>query len=164
MSFANNVSQKHCQKLYLYSEHYLKMDYWQFDQTKDSGFRYLANKECYTRAATLIQAYLNKNQNLLIWQKANLNWHAGQMLAYAGDYKKAISYMRKAHWTVSKKLSPLHWNAYVNATIAFLEGNKTQLIKYRNILKQKRQNKTDPNLKIVNKLVGNFGKSYIDVY
>jgi len=57
------------------------------------------------------------------------------------------------------------WNAYVNATLAFLNKDKEKLIKYRNQIAQGLEIKAIiPNLDVVDALIANFDEPYSIAY
>jgi len=94
-----------------------------FDQQPGQGWRKTAEMGEYTEAAKLIDKYVRRNQaRIPAWQVRNLNFHAGQMYAFAGDYKAAIGRLENALMDVEPAESPVRWNAYVKATMAFLNS------------------------------------------
>jgi len=137
----------------------LELTYEEFDQTMGSGMRVLANAGCHKETADLIEAYMQKNKVT----KNSMRRHIAQLRAMDNDYPKAIINAKKtllASEDFSKR--SLRWNDYVLATIAFLEGNKEILIAHRNeVAKGKDDHLGNKlNLKLLDGLVRNFGKSY----
>lgn len=155
--------------LYSKTEAMLKMSYWEFDQS-EKGWRSLANPE----AVKVIDRYVELSATTPE-DKVNLNFHAGQLYAELGDYQAAIERFR-----ISKHLSSvewaLGWNAYVDATIAFLEGNSVALAHAKTILENQKDfaiiHGTETlypnqiNLKVVERLVEGLAlkKSYRETY
>ena len=56
----------------------LSLGYWAFDQKTGQGWRRPANAGNYREAALLIASYLKHRDDLNEWQRANLQFHAGQ--------------------------------------------------------------------------------------
>jgi hypothetical protein len=138
-----------------------------FDQTPGRGWRALAEDAKYQEAATLIDRFIanspNAHGNMRI-----LNFHAGQMYAAAGNYNVA----EERFWLSLQTGYPLEfepqakqWNSYVMATIAFLHGDKESLQKHRDeIAKGSGYNSEKLNLKVVERLLQNLGRPYLEAY
>lgn len=139
----------------------LSLSYKDFDQTPGKGFRLLANLGCSKEAADLILIYMQKNRDYT----SSLTWHASQMRALHGDYVVAAQYARM---TLKEKedfaREPLRWNDYVQATIAFLERDSARLKQHRDKVAEGREQYWGNalNLKLLDKLIANFDKSYKD--
>lgn len=139
--------------------------YLEFDQAPSAGWRALAEKKQYIEAARTIEDYLQKKRGLLHWQRANLNFHAGQMYAFAGRTDAAIARFKRALLDPEPPNSPIRWNAYVRATIAFLVKDRKSLESARaEIARGRRINGIVPNLDVVDRLLRHFGKSYAEAY
>ena len=166
----------------------LSLDEQSFDQDLSNGgggWRKIANVPgCEIAAADLLAAYRVAHPS----SSSTLTWHEGQMRASAGDYSQAIPLLESA------KKAPLQdktgWNAYVDATVAFLEENKADLLDARNRLAevpfpqeadmpplkdgyiefpaQEGQPairiRWPPNIDVVDGLVACFGKPYAEAY
>lgn len=138
------------------SEAALALSYEEFDQTPGSGWRVLAeNGKRYPEAARLIEKYLTQHRELNLFQRVTLHWHAGQLWAFDGNNNKALHHLAFARLDPEPPNHPLRWNDYVEATVAFLEGDRAKLLAARNRMAAKSPN--DANLPIVNSLVANFG-------
>jgi hypothetical protein len=137
-----------------------------FDQQPGQGWRKPAETGDYTQAAKLIDKYVRRNQaRMPAWQVRNLSFHAGQMYAFAGDSKTAIQRFENALMDVEPAESPLRWNAYVRATIAFLKGDKAELMACREEMVGGREGQgTVPNLNVVDGLIAQFGAPYAQAY
>lgn len=162
---ANDANENDC-KAYLKKAHStLKADYLAFDQNmpKLEGWRFLADKQCYKEAATLIHLYLNKHRRFPAWQKANLFFHAGQMYAFANENDLAIKDFKRALWKVPSG-TLIRWNEYVKATIAFLQKDKEKLLKYREQVAQEQNSTNLVNLEIIDSMIKNFNTPYANVY
>jgi hypothetical protein len=107
----------------------LKMNYDEFDQS-ERGWRSLSSQD----AAKLIDQYL-KISSPLKHEKTNLYFHAGQLYAFIGDYQTALTRFRLSK-CVSNNSWELSWNAYVDATVAFLEGNHSGLLNAKKTLEE----------------------------
>ncbi len=165
--FAVGCTQKH-----LRTEHdeLLTLGYQQFDQTPGSGWRILADRKEYREAAHLIETYMTRHQELTE-QQAILHFHAAQLFAFAGDTSAAVAHLEYCHQSVPRG-SLAHiiervecWNDYVDATKAFLERDRGQLLAARERLASRPAAQGEiPNLKIVNSFVGHFGETYSIAY
>lgn len=146
----------------LYQEHVkpdLALSYEEFDQTDDKGFRVLAAKECEKEAADLIEEYLRATNST----KSSLRWHIAQLRATAGDTPEAIRYAKSVlAETEDFSKSPLRWNDYVLATIAFLEQDKPALMLHRDKVAEAREAHfgNELNLKLLDSLVKYFDRDY----
>jgi hypothetical protein len=137
----------------------LALPYSEFDQTQGKGWRILTDQNCNLEAAKLIERYIEKNAA----SESSLVWHIAQARALAGKYKSAIKFARRSLASPEKAAnSKLLWNDYVLGSIAFLEGNKIELIKRRDALEAGRNTHfgNEMNLKILNSFVHYFDKSY----
>ena len=138
----------------------MSLDFEAFDQDMQGGWRTFANEEQFELAADLIVEYLGLHQDLDDGQLSVMNFHVGQMYALAGENAKAVPYMK-----ASKKTNDvMAWNAYVDATIAFLEKNKEMMeIKRKELeIGSVMPAANNKNLILIKKLEANFDKSYLD--
>jgi hypothetical protein len=141
-----------------------------FDQNMEGGWRELARRPgCEERAAELIAAYREAIQRRM----SLLYWHEGQLRAGLGQNEAAIRLM-----DLSRKPDDDSWNFYVDATIAFLRGDRPALTAERDRLAALPapadfREQTLPsgyrvrwpmNLDVVDGLVRCFGQSYRDAY
>lgn len=137
----------------------LSLDYQQFDQTPNSGFRVLAGAGCASEAADLIEQYIAVNQA----QQNSLRWHVAQLRATSGNYTEAVRY---AHTVINEDedwdVRPLRWNDYVLATIAFLEKDMAALQKHRDAVAAGSDEYFGNalNLKLLDALILHFDRSY----
>ena len=148
--------------LFVQGEAFLEMDYDTFDQT-DSGWRSLAYEARYLDAAKLIDRYSDANREELLPDEVRLlNFHSGQMYAFADEYVIAIERFEASCKPHSlDEANP--WNTYVDATIAFLESDFDALLRQREILGEG-NSLAGSNRAVVDKLVENFGKPYSEAY
>lgn len=110
------------------NEMFMNMTPWEFDQSPN-GWRKLSLEHKNLKAAELIKAYIYKNkENILKNEGAEnsvslelMHFHVGQQLAISGTekYPEAIVFFKMAFYKNEKATS---WNAYVSATIGFLEN------------------------------------------
>lgn len=136
-------------------EKFLKMDPVGFDQD-ESGWRSLVGNTNEEDIANLILKYIELSSNKIdeynqdktgkdVFPINLLYFHAGQAFGYAGTeyYEKAIECFSKSY-----EKNKECWNAYVDGTIAFLEGDKEGVEKQIAVVE---------NSKAKNKKGGNIG-------
>jgi hypothetical protein len=148
----------------LFAQHFpsdLALSYEAFDQTEGSGFRVLAARRCEREAADLIVEYLVANKAT----QRSLRWHVAQLRATHGDTPRAIAYARSVlaeHENFDA--SPLRWNDYVLATIAFLERDRDALVRHRdNVAAGAAAHAGNAlNLKLLDRLIRHYGSSYAE--
>lgn len=90
-----------------------------FDQDFEGGWRVVANVDgCERAAADLLIAYMEHSSHFDSERPGVIGWHAGQMLATAGETEQAIPYFE------AKRTGAEDWILYVDATIAFLNRDR----------------------------------------
>lgn len=101
----------------------LALDEQAFDQAfPDGGWRSIGNiPGCEAVAAELIGAYRARHPEA----SSNVAWHQGQMLAFAGMDEQAMAVFDSARNDPAQDI--VGWNHYVDATIAFLAGDRVRL-------------------------------------
>jgi hypothetical protein len=98
----------------------LALDENQFDQDMSGGWRALSSTPgCELAAADLLRDYREAHGD--DW--GLLYWHEAQLRAFVGQYKEAIALMKHSYMPADKA----DWNAYVDATIAFLRRDSDAL-------------------------------------
>lgn len=144
-----------------------------FDQDPNGGWRALARRPaCKGEAAELIRIYRSRQESFL----SMLFWHEGQLRASRGEIGEAVALFEKA----KRPADDSGWNAYADATIAFLKKDKAALLEARERLlqtpkppeqqwvdangKPRAAPKWPMNIDVVNALVACFGKSYDEAY
>ena len=143
----------------------LQLSYQDFDQRPGRGWRKAADQAKYLEAAKLIDRYEKEKQGLEKRQRVYLRFHAGQMYAFADREEQAIARFKKALLTKELDDSPIRWNAYVKATIAFLEKDREKLTELRaQIAKGPIFKGVVPNLDVVDRLIKNFDGPYSIAY
>lgn len=144
---------------------YLNQDYRAFSKGSNSSWRKVARKEGFAAAGNLIDQYLANHKNLSISQNVNLHFHAGQMYAFANNYETALKRFENAKYDPEPEVISMRWDAYVDATIAFLKKDRNKLLEYRNQVANGPEIRGKiPNLDVVDSLIKNFDKSYFDAY
>jgi len=151
---------------------YLDQDYATFDQSPNSVWRRLAQEGRFKDAARLVDRYLKRKKDLDVSQVVNLNFHAGQLYAFAGRAKIARERFGKAKYDpipevdqVQMKAFFQRWNIYVDSTIAFIEKNKQKLLDCRTLMaKISNVGVETSNLDIVDCLIEYFEKPYSEAY
>jgi tetratricopeptide (TPR) repeat protein len=143
----------------------LGLGYEAFDQHPVSGWRKIADAGKYREAAGLIDRYQQETKGLVEWQRVNLRFHAGQLYAAADDKDQALARFKTALFEQEPPDAPVRWNAYVGATIAFLERDRQKLAEFREAIARgpKRQG-VAPNLDVVDRLIACFDKPYAIAY
>lgn len=143
----------------------LAMNYKSFDQTPESGWRTLAADGKYAEAASTIDAYLEANQDLPDSQTRILMFHAGQMYAYARKNETAKQRFLESFVDEEPEDSPIRWNAYVRATIAFLDQDRQELERCRDVIAAgPKLGEVIPNLDVVESLLNQLGEPYAKAY
>ncbi|MGH8469551.1 MAG: hypothetical protein ACREX3_03610 [Gammaproteobacteria bacterium] len=95
----------------------------------------------------------------------NLRFHAGQVYAFADQRDHARARFKTALFAKEPADSPIRWNAYVRATIAFLERDRKILTSFREeIAKGRKLQGVVPNLDIVDRLIEYFDEPYSVAY
>lgn len=90
----------------------------EFDQDFQGGWRPYGDQDgCERATADLILTYLLYSPH--VDELGLLRWHAGQMMAAAGNYDGAIPL-----FLASKDDEATAWNAYVDGSVAFLKGDR----------------------------------------
>jgi len=141
-----------------------------FDQDMDGGWRALARQPgCEARAADLIRDYRAFAQRRI----GLLYWHEAQLRANLGETSAAVALMERA-----RKPDDSAWNFYVDASIAFLRGDRAALARAREglaalpapedfreqVLPNGYRVRWPMNLDAVDALVRCFGRPYRDAY
>jgi hypothetical protein len=143
-------------------ERMLALSFDKFDQTEGSGFRFLLDQKKYVEAAELIEEYVHRHRRgLTERERVSLHFHAGQLYGIAGDPDKAGSHLKKARYKNEPTPDghPLYWNAYVDATRAFIEGDRRRLIDAR-----KRMGELNKGFhRLVDSFIENFEEPYADL-
>ena len=143
----------------------LELSYEAFDQRPGGGWRKLADEGKYVAAAQLIDRYEKEKKGLAEWQRVNLRFHAGQLYAFADRKDDALARLRTALFAKEPADSPIRWNAYVRATIAFLERDRKKLTELREeIARGPKVQGAVPNLDVVDRLIEFFNEPYAVAY
>jgi hypothetical protein len=102
----------------------LALDQSAFDQDPEGGWRQIASRNgCKAEAADLIALYRERQKS----RSPILYWHEGQLRASLGQTAAAIALFEMSR----KPKDMLGWNAYVDASIAFLKNDKEALVEAR---------------------------------
>lgn len=140
----------------------LALDWEAFDQGED-GFRQFASETqfCPRETAELIEKYLEAHPELTEKQRRLSGWHAGQLFANADDPKRALPHFYRGFNPDEDPESDNRWNAYVRASIAFLENDRATLDASAAVLEARKDNRMNAiNLGVVKRLQIAFGKTY----
>lgn len=159
----------------------LALDYDRFDQDLNGGWRLVSYAEgCGLAAADLIAVYRDLNvAKLTPYNLKLLNWHEAQLRASAGQVAESIALFER---TFDPDPRQAAWNDYVRATLAFMRGNRPDLLAARDSLartpkpesfeevqRQFREKfgsefRWPANLDVVDGLIACFGKPYKEAY
>lgn len=165
-------------------ERLLCLDQEAFDQDVSQGgggWRAIGNKPgCDMAAADLIRDYRVKHGAT----ETILFWHEGQLRAFAGAYPEAIALFQQSRKPEAQNAGG--WNAYVDASIAFLQGDRGRLVEAREALAMTPavegfvvkdgvfeipnnsgspiKMRWPPNIDVVDGLIRCFGKTYTTAY
>ena len=103
----------------------LRQDYQTFDEAADANsWRNLLQRGCVREAVAILQAYGRQNGSRLTRdQRLELNFHIGQTLAFGGYDAESLPYFESARADGASA----EWNAYVDATVAFLRKDRAGL-------------------------------------
>ncbi len=150
----------------------LALDRQAFDQDLDGGWRALSVRTgCILAAAELIRDYRETHPS----DPGILYWHEGQLRANAGQTGQAIALFDRSR----KTDDPFGWNLYVDASIAFLRGDRTALLAARDALaslphpdgfdprddsRRPIEIRWPPNLHVVDGFIACFGRTYREAY
>lgn len=140
----------------------LAQDWHTFDQS-GNGFRRLVTKEryCPQLAGELIVAYLASHPGLSVKERYVSEFHAGQQFAGVNDVARALAHFYRGFNPHEDSSSSNRWNAYVRATIAFLEQDRPTLEASLEVLEARQDNRMNAiNLRLVRSFVKNFGRTY----
>ena len=137
----------------------LDMDHWTFDQSKEEGYQSLPTLDLQIDA---LRAYIKGPLRLPArpsksgehGDKNTTIWHLGQTLAIRGgpgDKAQAVEVMERC-----KSPDDDQWNNYVDATIAFLKGDRKAF--------KKHAMGENYNSETLERLRDGWGKSYSQAY
>ncbi|MCX2718456.1 hypothetical protein [Lentiprolixibacter aurantiacus] len=131
----------------------MSLDFQEFDQDMQGGWRYYGNKMQFDLAASLIKTYLEQHPEIKKNEAEVMRWHAGQMYAMAGENELAIPLMESSR----KEEDLMRWNEYLDATVAFLKKDRKT---FDENIKAVASFANNPNLRLLKILEANFDKSY----
>lgn len=162
-------------------ERLLALDEDAFDQDMQGGWRAVASEpHCQEAAADLIREWRIRHQSTA----GILFWHEGQIRASLEDREAAVALFKQSYKPASPGTTA--WNAYVDASIAFLTRDKPALLRARENLRQvnpspeyevkdgrfeielndgsRHSMRWPPNIDVVDGLVNCFDASYDTAY
>lgn len=143
----------------------LKLSWDEFDQQSASpvSFRALANRGCKREAGELVLYYLAHKEGLNDQEQRLSRFHAGQLLAEAGEEARALGLIRSTYWPEQPIDSPLDWNTYVAGVVAFLEKDRTALTSSRERLEKAGGNNLI-NARVLRRMEKCFEKRYAEIW
>ena len=154
-------------------EAFLSLDFEAFDQTPETGWRPLDRRGEYLEAAHLIDAYRERRAGLDGGEHTILAFHDAQEYAFAGRDETALERLSQAEYPSAAldrqpsedKAFGLAWNAYVQATAAFLRHDRKRLSELREVIARAPLLNGKPmNLDVVDRLLAHFDESYKVAY
>jgi len=133
----------------------LELDPWTFDQDDKQGWRSLPPEW----QSSALRAYIEgptpgkkkKHPDGKHLDESTMTWHLGQALAMKGRVEEAIDWMEQSLTTDDPQ-----WNRYIEATIAFLEGDRRAF--------EEHSEGENYNRATLNRLRAAWGKSYREAY
>ncbi len=151
---------------------YVNLSFEEFDQPgAKNPVRPLFEKKEYVTAANMIQIYINANKHRLKpHERQTLHFHRAQCYAFNKEYSQAIKAFKSAINSQQPKDSPVDMNAYIHATIAFLESDPEQLKYYRDVIAKGKTIKLSESIEIVanlhevNTFLANIDCHYSEAY
>ncbi len=142
----------------------LSLPYWDFDQTS-AGWRSLADKREFRKAAILIETYLPRHPELLPNQQAMLHFHAAQLFGFEADNREALHHLKYTSVPDYSTGFPARWNDYVAATRAFLQRDHAGLLAARDRMARSLSSEQDQTyLGVVDLLISRWEESYRSAY
>jgi hypothetical protein len=140
----------------------LELDWHAFDQGS-AGFRTFVSGEryCPLIAGKLIEDYLDVHPELSVKQRYVSEFHAGQQFAGLNDIPRALEHFYRGFNPHEDPAGDGKWNAYVRATIAFLEKDRDTLEASLKILERHQDNRMNAiNVRLVRGFIAAFDKPY----
>lgn len=129
-----------------------------FDQTMGEGWRKYSDRGCKSEATSLLEDYFEiHHAELEGWQKRINRWHAGQIYASMDNYETARERFLVSYDADEAEHPEFPWNDYVDATIAFIDGDREKLQKHRDRIAA---TEGQQNLNVVDNLLEFFGEPY----
>lgn len=145
---------------------FVEQAFWTFDQTP-FGHRSLFRPPTYCKAASssLIDTYLlSRIGTVSASEKRILYFHAGQDHAFAEATQTAVARFRESLNPEEPANPDFHWNAYVTATMAFLNRDRATLENARRLFPGDPDGGDRVNVRIVDRFIRCFESSYWDAY
>lgn len=147
-------------------EAYLKQDWNTFDQSSQ-GWRKLSSEppRCFVEVSQLIDSYhFHHLSDLKPFDRLMLHWHAGQNYAFAGLYGIAVARFEQCKNKDEPARAGFRWNAYVDATLAFLKRDLAKLRSSREQLAVGKDPVNVMNLHKIDGLIQCFNQSYREAF
>ena len=135
----------------------IKYNQTQFD-SDSCCWRKLSREREFDKSANLIVDFIKNGD---VENKQSLNWHAGQMFAFAGNDKLALKYFGKTYTAFHKWFGGEDgkaWFFFAKGTSAFIKRDKITLEKI--ISRWERKIPVDKNLRELKKLLANWDLDY----
>jgi hypothetical protein len=128
--------------------------------TGTGGWRALLNRGCPATASAAIARYIATHRRALAGEELRLlHFHQGQTLALAGRHQDAIGPLRESLAGQPTR----EWAAYVEATIAFLDSDRTALRSARDRYAAE-SSPGATRLRIIDGLIACFAKPYAEAW
>jgi hypothetical protein len=144
---------------------FMQQDFDTFDQ-KPTGWRslYVPSGACDLSIIVLIDSYHQSHQGKLVpWQDRLLTWHVGQSLGFLNLYDLAIARFQNSYDPQELPKPEFHWNAYVRASIAFMNKDRAALQRAHDEFITVAPMESN-NFKIVERFIRCFDANYFDAY
>jgi len=146
-----------------FGKKYLAMSAIEFNSSK--GWKKYIDKKEYSKALTMLGCYaLYEGGKLNYADRTLLLWNIAEVLAVLGENEKAIGVLRdiKIPENLNSEVEFMDFNAFIEATIAFLEKDKSNLQNARKKIASGPKLPTGEvaNLDIVENYIKDFDHSY----
>ena len=140
----------------------LALDWEAFDQGAEGFRKFVAGEHyCPRETGELIAKYLETHPELTVKQRYISEFHAGQQFAGANDIPRALAHFYHGFNPHEDPAGDGKWNAYVRATIAFLEKDRDTLEASLRVLERHIDNRMNAiNTRLVRSFMKNFDKTY----
>ncbi|MDN2671828.1 hypothetical protein OX459_10540 [Janthinobacterium sp. SUN026] len=131
----------------------------EFDLTPDSGWRVLADAQCFSEAESILKRYLESNG-----PQSSLFIHLGQIELRLDKRVEAERNFMLALRPGDSANLPFKFNDFVLALAAYAAGDRTKFLTHYAIIERHAENiGNGRNLKLLTAIRDNFDRKYLDI-